>query len=110
MPSPKQPDSRAVLRKVLALVILLPLLVSLVRLPLGLAMVVSLAAIAASAYGFWFAVRNARGWLVMFAGVMTLLNFASLIALASPSVLKGLFSIAWVYGYSYFSNWAYWNF
>ncbi|KAA0943431.1 MULTISPECIES: hypothetical protein [unclassified Pseudomonas] len=107
--SPNQRSSGPVIRKVVGLVVLLPLLLTLVKLPFFLAITMSLTAIASSFYGFWFAVRNAGRWLAAFAGAMALLNLISLIAMGTPSVLKGLYYIAWLYGYPIYSNWAYWN-
>jgi len=97
MHSQSSPDSSSTNRKVLGWVLLLPLLVSLVKLPFWLAITLNLMAIAASVYGFWFALRHAGKGLAVFAGTITLLNIAALIALSTPSALKGLYYLARIY-------------
>lgn len=94
----------------MALVLLLPLLVSLVKLPTLLAITMSMTAIASSIYGVWFAARNAGRWLVAFAAIITLLNLVSMATLGTPSVLRALYILAWLYAYPPVSNWIYWNF
>ncbi|QJI27748.1 hypothetical protein HKK55_03175 [Pseudomonas sp. ADAK18] len=110
MLSSNQHGSKAVLRKVVALVLLLPLLVTLVKLPTLLAITMSMTAIASSIYGVWFAISNAGRWLTIFAVIITLLNLLSMATLGTPSVLRALYIIVWLYAYPPFSNWLYWNF
>lgn len=109
MPARLSGNTRTTRRAVIGWMLWLPLLFSLVKLPPMLAITASVMIIAASAYGVWLAARSASKGLVAFAGLMTLLNLTSLFALSTPSALKGLYVIAWLYVYPYYANWVYWN-
>ena len=101
-----------ILRQVVGWVLVLPLLISFVRLPFPfpLRFLLEFGVIAASAYGVRFAWRHATPRVAVFALFVTLLNVISMFMLGTASVLKALYIIAWLYGYPYYSNWVYWNF
>ncbi|MGY2291774.1 hypothetical protein ACW9H6_18545 [Pseudomonas sp. SDO528_S397] len=103
------PRPGSIARKVIGLVVVLPLLLALARLPFGLALAVSLVAVASSAYGAWLASRQGGRVLVAFATAMALLNLTSLVMLSTPSVLMGLYYLGWSYGYPMFSHWYDWH-
>lgn len=90
-------------------VVVLPLLVSFVRLPFPLGPLLMLGAIAASAYGAGFAWRYASQRVTVFALIFTLLNVISLVAIGEVSLLKGLYRASWLYWYPYYTDWVYWN-
>jgi len=46
----------------------------------------------------------------LFAAIITALNGVSFLAMSTPSVLKALYYIVWLYAYPHYSNWAYWSF
>ncbi|NVZ19563.1 hypothetical protein [Pseudomonas costantinii] len=106
----KQHTPKAILRQVIGWVLVLPLLVSFVRLPFPLGLVLGLGAIAASAYGVRLARRHASRRVTVFALIVTLLNVISLVVMGTASVLMGLYYVAWIYGYPHYSSWVYWNF
>ena len=86
-------------------VLILPLMISLMRLgnP-GAAL-----AIAASAYGIWFAAKNASRGVMATAVMITLLNVVSLLLLSTPSALMAVGYIVWLYAYPPLSEWLYWR-
>lgn len=103
-----QPGStKHVLRKVVGLVLIVPLLISLTPIPFGLWKVAALAALTGSVYGCWLARRQGSRGLTVFAVVTTLLNCLSLVALSTPSMLMGLWFVAWAYGSG---SWIHWPF
>ncbi|UII72898.1 hypothetical protein LVW35_06885 [Pseudomonas sp. HN11] len=91
--------------KVIGLVLILPLMISLMRLG-GTGV---LLALATSAYGAWFAVRYASTRLKVTAVLVTLLNLLATVLLSTPSVLMALGYIAWLYAYPALSEWLYWQ-
>ncbi|WP_073521614.1 hypothetical protein [Pseudomonas fluorescens] len=99
-----------ILRQVAGWVLVLPLLASFVRLPFPLGLLLGTGVIVASAYGVKLAWRHATRRVAVFALIITLLNIISAFVLSTVSVLKALYIIVWLYGYSYYSNWVYWNF
>ena len=100
---------KPILRQVVGWVVVLPLLVSFVRLPFPFGWLLALGSIAASAYGVWFALRYASRRVAVFALATTLLNVLSLV-IGHASALVALYWICWFYWYPYFSNWVYWHF
>ena len=102
--------AKAVLRQVFGWVLVLPLLVSFLRLPFPFGVLMAVGAIAASAYGVMLAFRHASKRVAVCALMVTLLNVISLILLGTASVLNGLYIIAWLHWYPYYSSWMYWNF
>ena len=78
-------------------VLIVPLLVSLVRLPFPLGPALALGAIVASAYGVGFARRHASRRVTVLALICTLLNVVSLVGLGSASWLMALYYLSRVY-------------
>ena len=105
----KKATPKIILCQVAGWVLVLPLLVSFVRLPFPLGLLLESGMIAASAYGVRFAWRHATPGVAVFALFVTLLNVISMVMLSTASVLKALYIIAWLYWYPYYSNWVYWN-
>jgi hypothetical protein len=105
----EQHTQKNTLRQVLGWVVVLPLLISFVRLPFPLGLLLALGAIAASAYGVTFAWRHTSRRVTVFALVVTLLNIISLMAIGEVSLLMGLYRVVWFYGYPYYADWVYWN-
>ena len=101
----KPGHSRRPTYKVIGLVLILPLMISLMR--LGATGVVL--AIATSADGVWFAAQQANRGLTATAVAITLLNLVSAVMLSTPSVLMALGYIAWLYAYPPLSEWDYWR-
>ncbi|AZE88119.1 hypothetical protein [Pseudomonas orientalis] len=110
MLEPNQRTPGPILRQVIGWVVVLPLLISMARLPFPMGLGLALGTIAASVYGVLFASRHASRRVTLFALVITLLNIVSLVLLSTASMLMALYFISRIYGYSYFSNWVYWNF
>ncbi|TFF09118.1 hypothetical protein EXW72_09275 [Pseudomonas sp. BCA14] len=110
MLEPGQCTPKPILRQVVGWVVVLPLLVSFVRLPFPFGLFLALGSIVASAYGVWLARRHASRRVTVFAWGVTLLNATSLILTGNASVLVALYWTAWLYGYPYYSNWVYWTF
>ena len=112
MLEPEHPTPKPVLRQVVGWVLVLPFLVSWVRLPFPfpLGMLPALGVIAASVYGVRFAWHHASRRVTMFALIVTLLNAISWVMLSTASVLMALCILLWLYWYPYFANWFYWNF
>ncbi|NVZ68595.1 hypothetical protein [Pseudomonas costantinii] len=106
----KQHTPKSILRQVVGWVLVLPLLVSFVRLPFPLGWLLGLGAIAASAYGVRLARRHASRRVTVFALIVTLLNVISLVVMGTASVLMALYYVTWIYGYPHYSSWVYWNF
>ncbi|CAH0131465.1 hypothetical protein SRABI64_00057 [Pseudomonas carnis] len=105
----KKATPKIILCQVAGWVLVLPLLVSFVRLPFPLGLLLESGVIASSAYGVRFAWRHATPRVAVFALFVTLLNVISMVMLSTASVLKALYIIAWLYWYPYYSNWVYWN-
>ena len=105
----EQHTQKNTLRQVVGWVVVLPLLVSFVRLPFPFGLLLMLGASAASAYGAGFAWRHASRRVMVFALIVTLLNVISLVAIGEVSLLKGLYRVSWLYGYPYYADWVYWN-
>ena len=102
---PAQRTPRPILRKVLGWVLVAPLLLSFLRLPYPLGIVLALASIAASVYGARFAQLHATRRVTVFAVIITVLNIASFFVIGTASVLKALYWFSWLYGYPYYANW-----
>lgn len=100
---------KPILRQVVGWVVVVPLLVSFLRLPFPLGWFLILGSTAASIYGVRFASRHASRRVTFFALTMTVLNVISL-AIGHASVLVALYWISWLYWYPYYSSWVYWNF
>ncbi|WPN99673.1 hypothetical protein [Pseudomonas sp. MUP55] len=109
MSEPYPHTPKPILLQVIGWVVILPLLVSWVRLPLGVGQGLALGAIAASAYGVVFARRHASRHVTLFALVVTLLNVVSLVMLSTASVLMALYYCVRFFGYPYLSHWLYGN-
>lgn len=110
MLEPEQSTPKPVLRQVVGWVLVLPFLVSWVRLPFPFGLFLALGVIAASVYGVRFAWHHASRRVTMFALIVTLLNAVSWIMLSTASVLMALYMLARLYWWPYFANWLYWNF
>lgn len=110
MLEPEQSTPKPVLRQVVGWVLVLPFLVSWVRLPFPFGLFLALGVIAASAYGVRFAWHHASRRVKMFALIVTLLNAVSWVMLSTASVLMALYMLARLYWWPYFANWLYWNF
>ena len=110
MLEPEQSTPKPVLRQVVGWVLVLPFLVSWVRLPFPFGLFLALGVIAASGYGVRFAWHHASRRVTMFALIVTLLNAVSWVMLSTASVLMALYMLARLYWWPYFANWLYWNF
>jgi hypothetical protein len=110
MLEPGQPTPKPILRQVVGWVVVLPLLVSFVRLPFPFGLFLVLGTLVASAYGVRFARYHASQRVTLFALIVTLLNVISTFAIGEVSALMGLYRLSWLYWYPYYSNWIYWNF
>ncbi len=103
-----QKTPRPVFRKVVGLVLIIPLLAPLMPLPpLGLGGLGSIATVAGSIYGAWYARQHASRGLTIVAAIIALLNVGSLVALSTPSIAWFIFQVSWVYGSG---NWIHWRF
>lgn len=102
-----QKTSRQVLRKVVGLVLIIPLLLPLTPIPFGLGRVASIAAVAGAFYGAWYARQHASRGLTIGAAIIALLNLGSVVALSTPSIIWFIFLVSWVYGSG---NWIHWRF
>ena len=107
MRPPVEKTARQAFRKVVGLVLIIPLLLPLTPIPFGLGRVASVAAVAGSIYGAWYARQHASRGVTIGAGIMALLNLASWVALSTPSIVWFIFQVSWVYGSG---NWIHWNF
>ncbi|KRP46183.1 hypothetical protein SAMN04490190_2501 [Pseudomonas libanensis] len=101
---------KPILRQVVGWVVVVPLLVSFLRLPFPLGWFLIVGSIAASVYGVRFALRHASRRVTFFALVMTVLNVISSVMIGYASVPMALYRITWLYWYPYYSSWIYWNF
>ena len=110
MLEPGQATQKPLLRQILGWVLVLPLLISFVRLPFPLGLVLALGVMAGSVYGLRLAHRHATRRVTLFALIVTLLNGISLIAMGTASLLKAVFYLVWLYAYPHYTNWVYWNF
>ena len=97
MPDPIRHTLKPILRQVVGWVLVVPLLVSLVRLPFPLGLALALGAIVASAYGVRFARRHASRRVTVLALIGTLLNAISLVVLGTASWLMVLYYLSRVY-------------
>ena len=97
MPESVRHTPRSILRQVVGWVLVVPLLVSLVRLPFPLGLALALGAIVASAYGVRFARRHASRRVTVLALIGTLLNAISLVVLGTASWLMALYYLSRVY-------------
>lgn len=106
-----EPSPKSILLQVIGWVLVLPLLVSFVKLPFPfpLGMLPSLGAIVASVYGVRFARRRASHRVTMMALIVTVLNILSFFGLSTASFLKALYYLSRFYWYAPLSNWVYWN-
>ena len=110
MLEPGQATPKPLLRQILGWVLVLPLLISFVRLPFPLGLVLALGVMAGSVHGLRLAHRHATRQVTLFALIVTLLNGISLIAMGTASLLKTVFYLVWLYAYPHYANWVYWNF
>ena len=99
--------SRQVFRKVVGLVLIIPLLLPLVPIPFGLGGLASITAVAGSLYGAWYARQHTSRSVTLGASIMALLNLGSLVVLSTPSIVWFIFQVSWVYGSG---NWIHWRF
>ena len=103
-----QKTSTQVFRKVVGLVLIIPLLAPLMPIPpIGLGGFVLIATVAGSIYGAWYARQHASRGLTIGAAIVALLNLGSLVALSTPSIVWFVFLVSWVYGSG---NWIHWRF
>ncbi len=102
-----QKTSTQVFRKVVGLVLIIPLLAALMPIPpIGLGSFVLIAAVAGSIYGAWYARQHAGRGLAIGAAIIALLNLGSLVALSTPSIAWFVYLVSWVYGSG---NWIHWR-
>ena len=97
MPESVRHTPRPILRQVIGWVLVVPLLVSLVRLPFPLGLALALGTIVASTYGVRFARRHASRRVTVLALIGTLLNAISLVVLGTASWLMALYYLSRVY-------------
>ncbi|WP_219266220.1 hypothetical protein [Pseudomonas sp. Xaverov 259] len=105
MPEPEQHTHNSALRQVVGWVVVLPLMVTFVRLPFPFGLLLSLGALAASAYGTKLAWQYASRPMAVLTSIATLLNTISLFLLSTPSVLMALYTVFRYFLYPLFSNW-----
>lgn len=110
MPKSKQHTSKPMLHQVVGWVLVLPLLLSFVKLPFLLGSVIAAGSIVGSVYGVLLARRHASRRVVVFAAIVTLLNIISFLLFSTGSLLKALYFTFRLFGYPYLYEWAYWNF
>ncbi|WP_141231041.1 hypothetical protein [Pseudomonas sp. Irchel 3F5] len=82
--------------KVIGYVLILPLAVSLVKLPPALALATAGAAVILGLYGAYLAASQGSRTLAFFAGTTAALNTLSLIALGTASAVIGGYWLAWI--------------
>lgn len=97
MPEPGKSTPKPLLCQVLGWVLVVPLIISFVRLPYPLGLIMALGVLVASIYGVWLASRHATRRVVLFALIVTLLNTISLVVMGTASLLKAVFYLVWVY-------------
>ena len=107
MRTPVQKNSKLIVRKVVGLVVIIPLLLPLAPIPFGLGRMASLAAVACSLYGAWYAKQHASRRVTIGACVMALLNACSLAAMGTPSIFWLIIFVSWAYGSG---SWIHWGF
>ncbi|MBV4454333.1 hypothetical protein [Pseudomonas azadiae] len=100
-----QKTSTQAFRKVVALVLIIPLLLPLMRAPLGLGRYVAIATVGGSLYGAWYAWQHTSRSLAIGATLMALLNLLSLVAMGTASIIWFVFILARLYG----SSWWYYG-
>ncbi|MBD9459170.1 hypothetical protein IB241_15920 [Pseudomonas sp. PDM05] len=110
MLEPQQHTPKAIRRQVVGWVLVLPLLLSFMRLPFFIGPVIAAGSIVASAYGIRLARQHANRRLTVFASIITAFNVISLLLTGTASFLKALYNISWIYWYPLYANWVYWNF
>ncbi|MGH8383283.1 hypothetical protein [Pseudomonas sp.] len=82
------------MHQVVGLVLVIPLLISFVKLPLLMSPIAAIAAVLGSAYGAHLARQQNSHKLVVFAWTMAILNALSVIAMSTPSAAMGLYFLA----------------
>ncbi len=100
-----QKNSKHIVKKVVGLVLIIPLLLPLAPIPFGLGRLASLAAVGGSIYGAWYAKQNASRGVAVGACVMALLNACSLAALGTPSIIWLIYFVSWAYGSGRWIHW-----
>ncbi|MCF5143384.1 hypothetical protein FEM54_21360 [Pseudomonas edaphica] len=103
---PVQKTESQVVRKVVGLVLIIPLLLPLTPIPFGLRSLASIAALAGSIYGVWYSRQNASRGITLCATALALLNLGSWVALSTPSIVWFIYFVAWAYGSG---NWIHWS-
>ncbi|AZE93531.1 hypothetical protein C4J95_1406 [Pseudomonas orientalis] len=107
MSSPKQENSRQAIRKVVALVLIIPLLPPLTPMPFGLGPLVLAAALACSIYGAWYSIHHTSRGVAFSATLLALLNVGAWLAMSAPSIIWLIIHVAVAYGSG---SWIHWNF
>ncbi|TFY91781.1 hypothetical protein DYL59_04700 [Pseudomonas kairouanensis] len=99
--------SRQAVRKVVGLVLIIPLLLPFIQIPFDLKGLPSIATLAGSFYGAWYARQHTSRGVAISAGGLALLNFGSWLVLSQPSIVWFIVQVAWAYGSG---NWIHWRF
>ncbi|KRP66120.1 hypothetical protein [Pseudomonas orientalis] len=107
MSSPKQENSRQAVRKVIGLVLIIPLLLPLTPIPFGLGRMASIAALVGSVYGAWYSTQHTHRGVAISATVLALLNVGAWLAMSAPSIIWLIIHVAVAYGSG---SWIHWNF
>lgn len=107
MRTPVQKASRQAVRKVVGFVLIIPLLLPLMQIPFDLKGLPSIATLAGSFYGAWYAWQHTSRGVAISAGILALLNFASWVLLSQPSIVWFIVHVTWAYGSG---NWIHWRF
>ncbi|MBO0495364.1 hypothetical protein J1G37_19870 [Pseudomonas sp. Marseille-Q1929] len=110
MPESKPRMPKPILREVVGWVLVLPLLLSFVKLPFLLGSVIAAGSIVGSVYGVLLARRHANRRVVVFAAIVTLFNIMSFVVFSTGSLLMALYFTFRLFGYPYLYEWVYWNF
>ncbi|WLH91780.1 hypothetical protein PSH87_07235 [Pseudomonas sp. FP453] len=110
MPESKQHTPKPLLRQVVGWVLVLPLLLSFVKLPFLLGPVMAAGSVAGSVYGVLLARRHASRRVVMFALIITLFNILSFVVLRTGSLLVAGYYTFRLFAYPHLYSWVYWNF
>lgn len=98
------------LRQVVGWVLVLPLLLSFVKLPFLLGSVIAAGSIVGSVYGVLLARRQASRRVMVLSSIVTLLNIISFVMFSTGSLLMALYFTFRLFGYPYLYEWVYWNF
>ncbi|MBD8095647.1 hypothetical protein IFR08_03575 [Pseudomonas fluorescens] len=105
MSYPEQENSRQAVRKVVGLVLIIPLLLPLTPIPFGLRPMAVAATLAGSVYGAWYSMRHTSRGVAFSAIMLALLNLGAWVAMSVPSIIWLIFYVAVAYGSGHWIHW-----